>query len=107
MNMALTYSSLFTNLEENASTIKGLKNQVGRSSILYFMACTGECTYGGLLHDKSCLHSDLYMSTLVVNLTQIKFLSMSFTRSGGRNGSVPSLLFKRKFCSVLKIFLLN
>ena len=60
--------SLFTNLEENANIIKGLKNQVGISLILNLLGCPCEVTYGCLLHGKSRLHSDLYMSTLVINL---------------------------------------
>src|SRR2546423_288660 len=99
MNMVATHSLLFTNLEENANNIKGLKIQVGISLILNLLGCPCEVTYGCLLHGKSRLHSDLYMSTLVVDLTQMKFLSMRSTGSEEETGYVPFLLFKRNFCS--------
>ena len=107
MNMTTTYLSLSTDLEVNANTIKGLKKQVGISLSLNYLGCPCEVTYGCLLHGKSRLHSDLYMFTLVVDLTQMKFLSMRSTGSEEGTGYIPSLLFKRNFCSLLKIFLLN
>src|SRR4051794_30340469 len=39
-------SSLFTNLKENANSIKGLKKQVGISFSLNLLSCPCEVTYG-------------------------------------------------------------
>src|SRR3954452_15457009 len=43
------------------------------------LGCPCEATYGWLLQDKSRLHSDLFMSTLVIALTRMKFLSIRST----------------------------
>ena len=68
------------------SSYQRIKKQVGISSsmcqTMNLLGCPCEATYGWLLQDKSRLHSDLFMSTLVVDLIRMKFLSIRSTGLG-------------------------